>query len=127
MAAAGGAERSPRRPRGAVQPPDPSARIRSPCWDLQLLYTAEGAHRGVARAAEGPSRGRALTAAACQASVGGGGGAKGGAAMAAPRGRAAWPRCTRRRAPPRRAESPHRLRRRRRRTIAAPASWEGVG
>jgi hypothetical protein len=62
MAAAGGAERSPRRPRGAVQPPDPSARIRSPCWDLQLLYTAEGAHRGVARAAEGPSRGRALPA-----------------------------------------------------------------
>jgi hypothetical protein len=49
--------------------------------------------------------------------------------MTAPRGRAAWPQCTRRRAPARRAdsESPNRLRRRRRRTIAAPASWEGVG
>jgi hypothetical protein len=69
-------------------PRNPPARIRSPCRDLQIaaitICSGNVARRGVARAAEGPSRGRALpasprrryhrTAAACQASAAAAGG-----------------------------------------------------
>ena len=55
----GGAERSPR---GAAQPPDPPARIRSPCRDLQLLFAAargasrRGTRGGGSESGPGPPR-----------------------------------------------------------------------